>query len=72
MASTVDGSSYAERRAATWLYAYCTGELSSGEADVESWECELSDRALRRWRTVSGCADLSAWVLCTTALRGAW
>jgi hypothetical protein len=32
---------YAERRAATWLYRYCTGELPSGEADLEAWECEL-------------------------------
>src|SRR3979411_156452 len=31
---------YAERRAATWLYRYCTGELPPGEADLESWECE--------------------------------
>jgi hypothetical protein len=32
---------YAERRAATWLYKYCTGELPPGEADLERWECEL-------------------------------
>jgi hypothetical protein len=32
---------YAERRAATWLYQYCTGNLPPGEADLESWECEL-------------------------------
>ena len=32
---------YAERRAATWLYRYCTGEMPSGEADLEPWECEL-------------------------------
>ncbi len=32
---------YAERRAATWLYRYCTGELPPGEADFEHWECEL-------------------------------
>ncbi len=32
---------YAERRAATWLYRYCTGELSPGEADPEPWECAL-------------------------------
>lgn len=32
---------YAERRAATWLYQYCTGELPPGEAELESWECEL-------------------------------
>jgi hypothetical protein len=32
---------YAERRAATWLYKYCTGELPPSEAELESWECEL-------------------------------
>jgi hypothetical protein len=32
---------YAERRAATWLYRYCTGALPSGEADLELWECAL-------------------------------
>jgi hypothetical protein len=32
---------YAERRAATWLYKYCTGVLPLGEADLEPWECEL-------------------------------
>jgi hypothetical protein len=32
---------YAERRAATYLYRYCTGGLPSGEADLEPWECEL-------------------------------
>jgi hypothetical protein len=32
---------YAERRAATWLYRYCTGELPPGEAELESWEVEL-------------------------------
>jgi hypothetical protein len=32
---------YAERRAATWLYRYCTGELPPGEPDFEPWECEL-------------------------------
>jgi len=31
----------AERRAATWLYKYCMGELPPGEADLEPWECEL-------------------------------
>jgi hypothetical protein len=31
----------AERRAATWLYRYCTGEQPPGEADIEPWECEL-------------------------------
>jgi hypothetical protein len=30
---------YAERRAATWLYEYCTGELPPGETDLEAWEC---------------------------------
>ena len=32
---------YAERRAATFLYQYCTGVLPPGEADLESWEVEL-------------------------------
>ena len=32
---------YAERRAATFLYRYCNGELPPGEADLEPWECEL-------------------------------
>jgi hypothetical protein len=32
---------YAERRAATWLYRYCTGALPPGEADLEPWECAL-------------------------------
>ena len=32
---------YAERRAATWLYRYCTGELPPGEEDLEPWECQL-------------------------------
>jgi hypothetical protein len=32
---------YAERCAATWLYRYCTGELLTGEADLEPWECAL-------------------------------
>ena len=32
---------YAERRAATWLFQYCTGELPPGEPDLEPWECEL-------------------------------
>ncbi len=32
---------YAERRAATWLHMYCTGELPAGEAPLEGWECEL-------------------------------
>jgi hypothetical protein len=32
---------YAERRAAIWIYRYCTGILPPGEADLEPWECEL-------------------------------
>jgi hypothetical protein len=32
---------YAERRAATWLYRYCTGQLPPGEPELEHWECEL-------------------------------
>ena len=32
---------YAERRAATYLYKYCTGALPPGEVDLELWECEL-------------------------------
>jgi hypothetical protein len=32
---------YAERRAATWLYKYCTGNLPAGEAELEPWEVEL-------------------------------
>ena len=32
---------YAERRAATWLYRYCTGALPPGESDLEPWECAL-------------------------------
>jgi len=32
---------HAERRAATWLYRYCTGELPPGEADLEPWEYAL-------------------------------
>ncbi|MFG3099490.1 hypothetical protein ACGFZL_02975 [Streptomyces sp. NPDC048182] len=32
---------YAERRAATWLHRYCTGELPPGEPDLEPWECRL-------------------------------
>jgi len=31
----------AERRAAIWLYQYCTGGLPPGEAPLEPWECEL-------------------------------
>ncbi len=33
---------YAERRAAAWLYRYCTGKLPSGEEDLASWEVELN------------------------------
>jgi hypothetical protein len=29
---------YAERRAAIWLYRYCTGELPPGEAELKPWE----------------------------------
>ncbi|WP_308166907.1 DUF7677 family protein [Nocardia albiluteola] len=32
---------YAERRAAAWLYRYCTGELPPGEPELETWEVEL-------------------------------
>lgn len=32
---------YAERRAATELYRFCTGQLPPGEPEIESWECEL-------------------------------
>ncbi|MFJ2033557.1 hypothetical protein [Streptosporangium sp. NPDC087985] len=32
---------YAERRAATFLYQYCTGTLPPGEPDLEFWEVEL-------------------------------
>ncbi|MFE1315717.1 hypothetical protein [Streptomyces sp. NPDC058755] len=32
---------HAERRAAAWLYGYCTGKLPPGEPDIEPWECEL-------------------------------
>ena len=32
---------YAERRAALWLYQYCTGELPPGETELEGWEVEL-------------------------------
>lgn len=32
---------YAERRAATYLYRYCTGHLPPGEPDLEPWECDL-------------------------------
>lgn len=32
---------HAERRAALWLYQYCTGELPPGEAPLQGWEVEL-------------------------------
>src|SRR5712664_2630836 len=32
---------YAERRAATFLYQYCTGDLPPGEFALQPWECEL-------------------------------
>jgi hypothetical protein len=32
---------YAERRAARWLYQYCTGELPPGEPALQSREVEL-------------------------------
>ena len=32
---------YAERRAALWLYKYCTGELPPGEVALQAWEVEL-------------------------------
>jgi hypothetical protein len=32
---------HAERRAAVWLYRYCTGHLPPGEPDFEPWECRL-------------------------------
>jgi hypothetical protein len=32
---------HAERRAATWRYQYCTGELPPGESDLEPGECAL-------------------------------
>jgi hypothetical protein len=35
---------HAERRAAAWLYRYCTGELPPGEPDIEPWECGFIDR----------------------------
>jgi hypothetical protein len=31
---------YAEKRAATWLYRYCTGSLPPGEPDLEPLEVE--------------------------------
>jgi hypothetical protein len=32
---------HAERRAATFLHQYCTGQLPPGEPDLEYWEVEL-------------------------------
>lgn len=32
---------HAERRAATWLFQYCTGKLPPGEPALEAWECAL-------------------------------
>jgi hypothetical protein len=32
---------HAERRAAVWLYQYCTGELPPEEPALEAWECAL-------------------------------
>jgi hypothetical protein len=32
---------YAERRAALWLYQYCTGSTPPGEKQLEGWEVEL-------------------------------
>lgn len=32
---------HAERRAAAWLYWYCTGGMPEGEAEIESWEAAL-------------------------------
>lgn len=32
---------YAERRAASFLYQYCTGEQPPGEPELASWEVEL-------------------------------
>jgi hypothetical protein len=32
---------YAERRAATWLYQYCTGDLPTGQGPLEPWETAL-------------------------------
>jgi hypothetical protein len=31
----------AERRAAVWLYQYCTGRVPEGEPPLETWEVEL-------------------------------
>lgn len=32
---------YAEKRAATWIYQYCTGKLPPGQPELEPWEVEL-------------------------------
>jgi hypothetical protein len=32
---------YAERRAAKWIYPYCTGSPPPGEAELEGWEVAL-------------------------------
>jgi hypothetical protein len=32
---------HAERRAAAWLYQYCTGSPPPGEPELESWEVAL-------------------------------
>jgi hypothetical protein len=32
---------YAEQRAATWLYQYCTGGLPPGQPPLEPWEVAL-------------------------------
>jgi hypothetical protein len=32
---------YAERRAALWLYRYCTGDWPEGDPPFEHWEVEL-------------------------------
>jgi hypothetical protein len=32
---------HAEKRAATWIYQYCTGKLPPGQPELEPWETEL-------------------------------
>jgi hypothetical protein len=32
---------YAEQRAATWLYQYCTGSLPVGQPELKPWETAL-------------------------------
>lgn len=32
---------HAERRAAVWIYRYCTGNMPPGEPEFEGWEVEL-------------------------------